>query len=238
MTRGQMSAFLKRLAESDVMPAGAQGPKGDTGATGAKGADRCHRVPKGAAGAQGAAGTPVRRSSGSPGCCPVKTVPARCPGSPGSPTVPTVPRVPTVPTVLTPRCPDPRVSPVTTVPTVPTVPRVLTPRCRRCRRATSRHPGHPWSWLDLHRIESGTTSGNQQHEPQDSDGHLRSPVKWSWVEGILSAARTLMNLHVVSSYPSNATTWSVTGSEPEVELAHRQLDASGLRHLRQLSHLN
>ena len=37
VTRGQMSAFLKRLADSDVMPAGAQGPKGDKGATGAQG---------------------------------------------------------------------------------------------------------------------------------------------------------------------------------------------------------
>ena len=32
VTRGQMSAFLKRLVDSDVMPAGAQGPKGDKGA--------------------------------------------------------------------------------------------------------------------------------------------------------------------------------------------------------------
>ena len=42
VTRGQMSAFLKRLVESDVIPAGAtgpqgvQGPKGDKGATGAR----------------------------------------------------------------------------------------------------------------------------------------------------------------------------------------------------------
>jgi hypothetical protein len=55
VTRGQMSAFLKRFAESDVIGAGAtgpqgvQGPKGDKGATGARG-------PVGPAGPQGEQG--------------------------------------------------------------------------------------------------------------------------------------------------------------------------------------
>ncbi len=57
VTRGQMSAFLKRFAESDVMPAGAQGEQGDAGATGARGATGA-QGPKGATGAQGIPGTP------------------------------------------------------------------------------------------------------------------------------------------------------------------------------------
>ena len=67
VTRGQMSAFLKRFAESDVIAAGVgatgpQGEQGDTGATGAKGATGA-QGPKGATGAQGIPGT-SRRSSG------------------------------------------------------------------------------------------------------------------------------------------------------------------------------
>ena len=51
VTRGQMSAFMKRLVESDVMPAGAQGQQGAKGATGAQGA-------QGKKGSNGAPGLP------------------------------------------------------------------------------------------------------------------------------------------------------------------------------------
>ncbi len=70
VTRGQMSAFLKRFAESDVIAAGAtgpqgvQGPKGDKGATGATGS----RGPVGPAGEQGEQGDQgIQGIQGEPG---------------------------------------------------------------------------------------------------------------------------------------------------------------------------